>query len=45
MHNLLAISPEKRQNRIIIHHSGEVARLLQCSVAQIERDRLLAARQ
>lgn len=43
--NLLAISPEKRQNRIITPHPGEAARLLRCSVAQIERDRLLAARQ
>lgn len=43
--NLLAISPEKRQNRIITPHPGEAARLLQCTVAQVEHDRLLAARQ
>jgi len=43
--NLLAISPEKRQNRIITPHPGEAARLLQCTVPEIERDRLLSARQ
>ncbi|MCS3431473.1 bifunctional ADP-dependent NAD(P)H-hydrate dehydratase/NAD(P)H-hydrate epimerase [Klebsiella sp. BIGb0407] len=43
--NLLAISPDKRQNRIITPHPGEAARLLKCSVPQIEQDRLLAARQ
>ncbi|WP_299998947.1 bifunctional ADP-dependent NAD(P)H-hydrate dehydratase/NAD(P)H-hydrate epimerase [uncultured Cedecea sp.] len=43
--NLLAISPDKRQNRIITPHPGEAARLLQCSVSQIERDRLLSARE
>jgi len=43
--NLLAISPDKRQNRVITPHPGEAARLLQCTVPQIERDRLLSARQ
>ncbi|MTD41264.1 bifunctional ADP-dependent NAD(P)H-hydrate dehydratase/NAD(P)H-hydrate epimerase [Erwinia sp. CPCC 100877] len=41
--NLLAINPDKRQNRIITPHPGEAARLLNCSVTQIESDRLLAA--
>ena len=41
--NLLAISPEKRQNRIITPHPGEAARLLNCKVSEIESDRLLAA--
>ncbi len=42
--NLLAINPDKRQNRIITPHPGEAARLLNCSVTQIESDRLLAAK-
>ncbi|MBK5144177.1 bifunctional ADP-dependent NAD(P)H-hydrate dehydratase/NAD(P)H-hydrate epimerase [Budviciaceae bacterium BWR-B9] len=41
--NLLAISPDKRQNRIITPHPGEAARLLQCNIQQIESDRLLSA--
>lgn len=43
--NLLAISPDKRQNRIITPHPGEAARLLHCTVSQIEHDRLQSARQ
>lgn len=42
--NLLAISPDKRQNRIITPHPGEAARLLQCNIQQIESDRLHAAK-
>ncbi|WP_313108709.1 bifunctional ADP-dependent NAD(P)H-hydrate dehydratase/NAD(P)H-hydrate epimerase [Atlantibacter sp.] len=42
--NLLAFNPDKRQNRVITPHPGEAARLLNCDVAQIESDRLLAAR-
>lgn len=41
--NLLAINPDKRHNRILTPHPGEAARLLNCSVADIESDRLLAA--
>lgn len=41
--NLLAISPEKRQNRIITPHPGEAARLLNVKTAEIESDRLHAA--
>lgn len=41
--NLLAITADKRQNRIITPHPGEAARLLQCSVEQIESDRLHSA--
>lgn len=41
--NLLAINPDKRQNRVITPHPGEAARLLNCTVSQIESDRLLAA--
>ncbi|HDR2158280.1 TPA: bifunctional ADP-dependent NAD(P)H-hydrate dehydratase/NAD(P)H-hydrate epimerase [Enterobacter cancerogenus] len=41
--NLLAINPDKRHNRILTPHPGEAARLLNCSVAEIERDRLLSA--
>lgn len=42
--NLLAIHPDKRQNRIITPHPGEAARLLNCTVAEVEEDRLLAVR-
>jgi len=41
--NLLAINPDKRHNRVLTPHPGEAARLLNCSVADIESDRLLAA--
>ncbi len=41
--NLLAINPDKRHNRILTPHPGEAARLLNCSVAEIESDRLLSA--
>lgn len=41
--NLLAMSPFKRQNRILTPNPGEAARLLNCRVAEIESDRLLAA--
>ncbi len=41
--NLLAINPDKRHNRILTPHPGEAARLLSCSVAEIENDRLLSA--
>ncbi len=42
--NLLALHPEKRQNRVLTPHPGEAARLLNCSTADIESDRLLAVR-
>ncbi|XTZ37989.1 bifunctional ADP-dependent NAD(P)H-hydrate dehydratase/NAD(P)H-hydrate epimerase [Salmonella enterica] len=41
--NLLAINPDKRHNRVLTPHPGEAARLLNCSVAEIESDRLHAA--
>ncbi|EOS95122.1 bifunctional ADP-dependent NAD(P)H-hydrate dehydratase/NAD(P)H-hydrate epimerase [Erwinia tracheiphila] len=41
--NLLAINPDKRQNRIITPHPGEAARLLGVSTIEIESDRLLSA--
>lgn len=41
--NLLAINPDKRQNRVITPHPGEAARLLNCAVSLIESDRLLSA--
>ncbi|MGF1693743.1 NAD(P)H-hydrate dehydratase [Photobacterium kagoshimensis] len=40
--NLLALSPDYRNNRIITPHPGEAARLLACSVAEIEANRFLA---
>ncbi|WP_034948345.1 bifunctional ADP-dependent NAD(P)H-hydrate dehydratase/NAD(P)H-hydrate epimerase, partial [Erwinia oleae] len=43
--NLLAIRPEKRQNRIITPHPGEAARLLNVKVSEIESDRLHSAQQ
>lgn len=42
--NLLAITPQKRQNRVLTPHPGEAARLLGCTVKDIESDRLLAVR-
>ncbi|QLK62727.1 bifunctional ADP-dependent NAD(P)H-hydrate dehydratase/NAD(P)H-hydrate epimerase [Enterobacteriaceae bacterium Kacie_13] len=42
--NLLAITPEKRQNRVLTPHPGEAARLLGCTVKDIESDRLLSVR-
>lgn len=42
--NLLAITGDKRQNRIITPHPGEAARLLNVKTSEIESDRLLAAR-
>lgn len=41
--NLLALNPDKRHNRILTPHPGEAARLLGCSVAEIEQDRLHSA--
>ncbi|MBV4413573.1 bifunctional ADP-dependent NAD(P)H-hydrate dehydratase/NAD(P)H-hydrate epimerase [Enterobacteriaceae bacterium YMB-R22] len=41
--NLLANNPDKRHNRILTPHPGEAARLLNCTVAQVENDRLAAA--
>jgi NAD(P)H-hydrate epimerase len=43
--NLLAISPDKRQNRILTPHPGEAARLLNCKTSEIESDRLHSARE
>lgn len=43
--NLLAIEPDKRQNRVLTPHPGEAARLLGISVAEVEADRLSAAHQ
>jgi hydroxyethylthiazole kinase-like uncharacterized protein yjeF len=42
--NLLAISPERRDDWVITPHPGEAARLLRCTVAEIERDRFQAVR-
>lgn len=42
--NLLALNPYRRQNRVLTPHPGEAARLLDCSVAEIESDRLLSVR-
>ncbi|MEZ8742607.1 NAD(P)H-hydrate dehydratase [Photobacterium swingsii] len=40
--NLLALSPDYKNNRIITPHPGEAARLLACNIAEIEADRFLA---
>ena len=42
--NLLARSPDYKNNRIITPHPGEAARLLDCSVQEVEADRFRAAR-
>ncbi|MFL2547418.1 MAG: NAD(P)H-hydrate dehydratase [Candidatus Rariloculaceae bacterium] len=41
--NLLAKQPAARGNWILTPHPGEAARLLQCDVATIQRDRMQAA--
>lgn len=41
--NLLAMAPNIQPQRIITPHPGEAARLLQCSVENVERDRIKAA--
>lgn len=41
--NFLAIEPNTSQNRILTPHPGEAARLLNCTVEEIEDDRLAAA--
>ncbi len=40
--NMLAKNPQKRQNRVLTPHPGEAARLLGCTVKEIESDRLLS---
>ncbi len=42
--NLLAEAPVYRDDWVLTPHPGEAARLLACSVAEIEQDRLLAVR-
>ncbi len=42
---LLAESPCRREDWILTPHPGEAARLLGCSVAEVEQDRLHAVRQ
>lgn len=42
--NILAQQPSYRNNRILTPHPGEAARLLACSVEQIESDRYRAVR-
>ncbi|WP_432463832.1 NAD(P)H-hydrate dehydratase [Agarivorans sp. QJM3NY_33] len=41
--NLLAQQPERRDNWVLTPHPGEAARLLQCSVLEVEQDRIAAA--
>ncbi|MGL4517896.1 MAG: NAD(P)H-hydrate dehydratase, partial [Shewanella sp.] len=42
--NLLSQEPRKQPNWVLTPHPGEAARLLDCSVADIERDRFAAVR-
>ena len=42
--NLLAADPVKRDNWILTPHPGEAARLLQCTIAEVQADRFHAAR-
>lgn len=41
--NLLAADPQQRDHWILTPHPGEAARLLRCSVAEVQADRLAAA--
>ena len=43
--NLLALSPDYKNNRIITPHPGEAARLLSTTVAAVEADRFAAVKQ
>ncbi len=43
--NLLALEPMKRSDWILTPHPGEAARLLDCTVAEIQSDRFAAVRQ
>lgn len=43
--NILALDNDKCENRVLTPHPGEAARLLDCAVAEIERDRFAAARE
>lgn len=43
--NLLARSPEKRDDWILTPHAGEAARLLQCEAADIQADRIAAIKE
>nr|WP_086940079.1 NAD(P)H-hydrate dehydratase [Thaumasiovibrio occultus] len=40
--NLLALNPDYNANRILTPHPGEAARLLACTVAEVEADRFSA---
>lgn len=40
--NLLALSPDYKNNRIMTPHPGEAARLLGTTVASVEADRFAA---
>lgn len=42
--NVLARSPRRRDDWVLTPHPGEAARLLDCSVAEVESDRFEAAR-
>lgn len=42
--NLLSSEPRRQTNWVLTPHSGEAARLLACSVAEIEQDRFAAVR-
>jgi NAD(P)H-hydrate epimerase len=42
--NLLAVEPINRDNWVITPHPGEAARMLQCAVADVERDRFRTVR-
>ncbi|NEX15421.1 MAG: bifunctional ADP-dependent NAD(P)H-hydrate dehydratase/NAD(P)H-hydrate epimerase [Halochromatium sp.] len=43
--NLLAQDPQRRDDWVLTPHPGEAARLLGCSVAEVEQDRFAALRQ
>ncbi|HHI77107.1 MAG TPA: NAD(P)H-hydrate dehydratase, partial [Gammaproteobacteria bacterium] len=43
--NLLAANPSRREDWVLTPHPGEAARLLGCPVAEVQADRLAAARE
>ncbi len=43
--NLLARSPDYRDNRVLTPHPGEAARLLGCGIAEVQADRFAAVEQ
>jgi NAD(P)H-hydrate epimerase len=43
--NILAREPRQRSNWVLTPHAGEAARLLNCTIAQVQQDRVAAAQE